>query len=172
MFETQQLITGTQWAGILTIVLAVFTVLAFLFKWGIRFRLVGITGFVGVLTGGIFGLSLGLHARPSIVGAVHYARIYDQSSDVVVIAVPPTVTESQLEATLRQASADLYSPGRLSQGADRLLIRARTILHPKEGLSQPLFIGEVRRSLSVRDDDQATIKIYRENLAQLPQAKA
>ncbi|KAM3098977.1 Ycf51 family protein [Phormidesmis sp. 146-12] len=172
MFETQQLITGTQWAGILTIALAVLTVMAFLFKWGIRFRLVGITGFMGVLTAGIFGLSLGLHARPSIPGAVHYSRIYDQSADVVVIAVPPTVTEPQLEATLRQASADLYSPGRLSQGADRLLIRARTILHPREGLSQPLFIGEIQRSLSVRDDDQATIKIYRKNLAQLPQAKA
>lgn len=170
MFETQQLITSAQWSGVLTIVCAVLAVLAFLLKWGIRFRLVGITGFMAVLTGGIFALSLGLYTRPSIAGAVHYSRIYDTSSDQVVIAVAPHVTESQLEATLRQAAADLYSSGRLSQGAERLTVRVRTIVHPKPGVSQLLYLGEIQRSLSVRNDEQATIKIYRENFAQLPSA--
>ncbi|NJR51932.1 MAG: DUF2518 family protein [Leptolyngbyaceae cyanobacterium CSU_1_3] len=170
MFETQQLITSAQWSGVATIVCLVLAILAFVFKWGIRFRLVGITGFMGVLTGGIFALSLGLYTRPSIPGAVHYSRIFDTSADRVVIAVAPTVTESQLEATLRQAAADLYSPGRLSQGASNLTVRVRTIVHPEPGLSQPLYLGEIQRSLSVRNDEQATIKIDRENLAKLPKA--
>lgn len=172
MFETQQLIIGAQWVGIFTIVCAVLAVLAFLFKWGIRFRLVGVTGFMAVLTGGIFALSLGFHSRPSIPDAVHYSRVFDRGGDQVVIAVSPKVTEPQLRATLQQATADLYSPGRLSQGADYLTVRVRTILHPEPGVSQPLYLGEVQRSLSVRDDQQATIKIYRENFAQLPKAKA
>jgi hypothetical protein len=85
-----------------------------------------------------------------------------------VIVVPPQINETQLTATLKQASADLFSPGRLSQGTDQMLIRARTILHPKPGVSQPLYLGEVQRSLAIREDEHATIKLYRDALAQLP----
>jgi hypothetical protein len=85
-----------------------------------------------------------------------------------VIAVSPQITETQLEATLKQAAIDIFSPGRLSPGIDQMTIRARTILHPQAGISQPLYLGEIRRSLSIREDENATIEVYRENLAQLP----
>lgn len=172
MFDTETLIQGAQWSGIATIVCAALAVLAFLFKWGIRFRLVGITGFMAVLTGGIFALGLGLYTRPSVPGSVSYSRIFDTGAAQVVIAVPPDITEAQLIATLQQASGDLFSPGRLSQGNDQMLIRARTILHPKPGVSQPLYLGEVQRSLAIRDDEHATIKLYRDALAQLPKPTA
>ncbi|GAP96314.1 Ycf51 family protein [Leptolyngbya sp. NIES-2104] len=172
MFETAQLIEKGQWLGIATIAFAVLTIIGFIFKWGIRFRLVGITGFTAVLTGGVFALSLGLYNRPQISGAIHYSRVYDAGAAQVVIAVPPSITESQLEATLKQASIDIFSPGRLGQGADQMTIRARTVLHPQAGISQPLYLGEVKRSLSIREDENATIKVYRENLAQLPKPTA
>lgn len=172
MFETAQLIEKGQWLGIATIAFAVLTIVGFLFKWGIRFRLVGITGFTAVLTGGVFALSLGLYNRPQISGAVHYSRVYDAGAAQVVIAVPPSITESQLEATLKQAAIDIFSPGRLGQGSDQMTIRARTILHPQAGISQPLYLGEVKQSLSIREDENATIKVYRENLAQLPKPTA
>ncbi|MER3434387.1 MAG: hypothetical protein C4288_13405 [Leptolyngbya sp. ERB_1_1] len=172
MFETAQLIQKAQWLGIATIAFGIVAIVGFLFKWGIRFRLVGITGFMAVLTGGVFALSLGLYNRPNIPGAVHYSRVFDAGAAQVVIAVPPTISETQVEATLQQAAIDIFSPGRLSQGADQMTIRARTILHPQAGISQPLYLGEVVRSLSIREDEHATIKLYRENLAQLPKATA
>ncbi|MBD1846187.1 Ycf51 family protein [Cyanobacteria bacterium FACHB-63] len=172
MFETAQLIEKTQWLGIATIAFAVLTIVAFLFKWGIRFRLVGVTGFTAVLTGGVFALSLGLYNRPNIPGNVHYSRVFDAGAAQVVIAVPPTITESQLEATLKQAAIDIFSFGRLGQGSNQMTIRARTILHPEKGISQPLYLGEIQRSLAMREDENATIKLYRENLAQLPQPAA
>jgi hypothetical protein len=89
-----------------------------------------------------------------------------------VIAVAPSVTRSQLEATLQQASLDLRSPGRLTQGRDRMIIRVRTILHPQPGISQPLYLGEVQRSFSDRNDLQATIALYPDQLAQLPRPAA
>jgi hypothetical protein len=168
MFDTATLIQGAQWSGIATIAIAVLAILAFFFKWSIRFRLVGITGFMAVLTGGIFALSLGLYTRPSIPDAVRYSLVFDTGAAQVVIVVPPQINETQLTATLKQASADLFSPGRLSQGTDQMLIRARTILHPKPGVSQPLYLGEVQRSLAIREDEHATIKLYRDALAQLP----
>ncbi|WP_017719320.1 Ycf51 family protein [Kamptonema formosum] len=168
MPTTAQFLTACQWAGILTLVCAVLAVLGFIFQWGVRFRLVGIASFMGVLTGGLFALSLTPLTRTQIPGAVRYSVTYDTGSTIAVIAVPPAISETELEATLRQAAGDLFSPGRFSQGDSRLTIRARTILHPEDGVSQPLYIGQVKRSLSVRNDDQMTVEIFPDFLAQLP----
>ena len=172
MFEPAQLLTDAQGSGILTIVVGILAVLGFVLKWGFRFRLVGITGFMAVLTTGIFALSLAIYTRPNVPGALHYSRIFDTASSQVVIVVPPTVTEPQVEATLRQAAIDLYSPGRMTQGEPLLTIRLRTNVHPEPGVSEPLYLGEIQRSLAVREDADATIKIYRENFARLPQPVA
>ncbi len=172
MFEPAQLLTDAQWSGILTIVVGTLTVLGFVLKWGFRFRLVGITGFMGVLTAGIFALSLAIYTRPNVPGALHYSRIFDTASSQVVIVVPPTVTEPQVEATLRQAAIDLYSPGRMTQGEPRLTIRLRTNVHPEPGVSEPLYLGEIQRSLAVREDADAMVKIYRQNFAKLPPSAA
>lgn len=172
MLGTQQIIQAAQWSGIATIVIGVIALFGFLFKWGIRFRLVGATGFMIVLTGGIFALGLGFYKRPAIPDAARYSRVFDTGAAQVVIAVSPTITPTQLEATLKQASIDMFSRGRLAQGSDHMTIRARTILHPKPGLSQPLYLGEISRSLSQREDDNATIKLYKDQLAQLPKPTA
>ncbi len=172
MLSTDQLLQLAQGSAIATGVFAVLTLIAFLAKWGFRFRLVGVTGFMGVLTGGIFALSLGLYTRPEIPGAVRFSRVYDTASTQAVIAVAPTITVEQLEATLRQAAADIYSPGRMGGGSDRMIIRARTVLHPEPGISQPLYLGEVQRALATREDPNMVIKLYKENLAQLPKPAA
>ena len=172
MFEPAQLLTDAQWSGILTIVVAILAVLGFVLKWGIRFRLVGITGFMAVLTAGIFALGLSIYTRPNIPNAVHYSRIFDTASSQVVIVVPPTVTEPQVEATLRQAAIDLYSPGRMTQGEPRLTIRLRTNVHPEPGVSEPLYLGEIQRSLAVREDADEKIQIYRDNVAKLARSTA
>jgi hypothetical protein len=162
--------TYTQWSGIATLVFAALTILSFLVKWGIRFRLVGVTGFMAVLTSGLFALSIVPFTRTTIPGAIRFATVYDSGATQVVIAVPPTITVSELDATLQQAANDLFSPGRLSRGEDKLIIRARTVLHPEPGVSQPLYLGQIRRSLFVRDDDTMTIELIPDNIAKLPPA--
>jgi hypothetical protein len=158
----------TQWAGIATIAFGLLAGLGFLFKWGIRFRLVGATGFMIVLTAGLFALGIVPFTRTVVPGAVRFFTVFDSGATQAVITVPQTISESELRATLEQAASDLYSYGRLGRGEDQLTIRARTIVHPKPGLSQPLFLGQVKRSLSVREDDQMTIEVFSENLAKLP----
>jgi hypothetical protein len=172
MSETFDFITIAQWAGIATIGFAVLAVLGFILQWGVRFRLVGVTGFMLVLTAGIFALSLGLYSVPVVPGAVRYSTVYDTGANQVVIAVPPQITETELEATLRQAANNLFSYGRLGGRDEEMTIRARTVLHPEPGVAQPLYIGQVQRSLSHREDDQMSIEIYRDKLAQLPKSPA
>lgn len=163
----------TQWSAILTVVCGVLATLGFIFKWGIRFRLVGITSFMGVLTGSLFALGLVPFSRTVIPGAVPFSMVYDNGGNQTVITVPAQITETELEATLRQAASNLFSYGRLGGGADnQLTIRARTIVHPKPGVSKPLFLGQAKRSLATRDDEQMAIDIYSENFAQLPKPSA
>jgi len=165
------LVTIAIWSGYFTLLCAALMLLGLVSKWGIRFRLVGITGFMSVLTGGLFALGLGLHDRPQIPGAVKFVRVFDSGASQVVIVVPPTITETQLDATLRQAAVDLYSTGRLSQGDATMTIRARAVLHPEPGVSQPIYLGQIKPSLA-SPTDQPIVELDREQLARLPQSSA
>jgi hypothetical protein len=172
MFTTDAFASYTQWSGIATLVMALLAGIAFKAQWGLRFRMVGATGFMGVLTVGLFALSLVPLTHVEIPGAVRYSLVFDTGSTQTVIAVPATITQDQLEATLQQASVDLFSPGRLGRQDNQLTIRARTILHPKPGISEPVFLGQVKRSLALREDPNQEITIFSKNLARLPQVES
>ena len=159
----------TQWSAYLTISALILTILAFALKWGVRFRFVGITGFMAVLTIGLFGLSLGLFSRTDIPGAVRFIRVYDNGANQVVISVPPTITETELRATLLQASNDYFSYGRGARAGDKnLTVRARTMLHPKPGVSQPIYLGQARSALGIEKEGGMDIEIFKKSFAKLP----
>ena len=173
MPSTANFLQYTQWSGIATIVFAVLTILAFIVQWGFRFRLVGATGFMLVLTGGLFSLSLVPLSRTVIPGAVKYTLVYDNGSNQTVIAIAPEITHTQLEATLRQAASNLYSYGRLGSGGNKeLTVRARTIIHPEIGLSVPLYLGQVNRTLVSREDPEMLVEVYLDKFASLQKASA
>lgn len=173
MLTTADFLQYTQWSGIATLVFAALAVLSFIFKWGIRFRLVGTTGFMLVVTAGLFALSLVPLSRTVIPGAVRYSLVYDNGSTQAVIAITPQITTSELDATLRQAASNLYSYGRSGTKADsQLTIRARTLTHPEPGLTVPVYLGQVKRSLVSREDSNITVEVYPEKFAQLPKPTA
>ncbi len=164
MITTAEFLKYCQWSAIATLVFAVLTVLALVLKWGFKFRLVGATGFMGVLTVGLFGLSLVPIVHTSIPGALHYSLIYDNGSDRATIAVATPISETGLDATLRQAAGDLYSYGRSGAVDRQLKIRARTVIHPLPGVSEPLVLGEVSRSLGGGEAGELNVRIDRANL--------
>jgi len=165
---TANFLSAAEWGGILTLAGGAIVALAFWLKWGIRFRLVGAVGFMGVLTVGLFGLGLVPFVRTSVPGAVPYTTIYDAGANEAVIAVRVPITEDALTATLKQAAGNLFSPGRLNRDDGQLLIRARTVLHPEPGISQPLYLGQVTRSL-LGGEDTMEITLFHDNLTKLPQ---
>lgn len=172
MLTTADFLSFAQWAGILTLVGGLIAVLGFIFKWGIRFRLVGVTGFLGVLTAGLFALGIVPFSRTVVPGAIRFTVVYDNGGPQTVIAVPSKLTETELDATLRQAASDMFSLGRIGGLDNQLTIRARTIIHPEPGVTKPLFLGQVTRSLSSRNDEKMVIDIYPESFAQLPKSTA
>lgn len=157
----------TVWSIYTTIAFLVLAILGFIFKWGFRFRLIGATGFMGVLTIGLFALSLGLFSRAQIPNAVKFNLVYDTGANQAVIAIPPTITPTELEATLQQAAIDLFSYGRTAtNGDDQLTIRARTQIH-QEKVTYPLYLGQIRRSLVQKDDNNATVIIFDDSFAKM-----
>jgi len=162
----------TQYCAYATLAFGALSLLGFIFKWGFRFRLVGTTGFMIVLTCGAFGLSIVPFIQTTIPGSIPYQVTFDNGAAQAVIAVPPTVTETELDATLRQAATNLFSLGRSGNLNEKMLVRARTFLHPEPGVSVPLYLGEVKRSLALRKDDQMEVTLYPERFAQLPPVPA
>lgn len=143
--------------GLATLALGALAAIAFIAKWGIRFRLVGITGFCGVLTAGLFGLSFQPLVTTTVEGSVSYATVYDSGAAQVVIAVPADITETELEATLQQAAINSFNPSRLSGGSEGSLLRARTIVHRAPGISDLLYLGEVRPDADAESGYRVTI---------------
>jgi hypothetical protein len=172
MISTAEFFKYFQWSGIATLAFAVVTIVALLLNWAFKFRLVGATGFMMVLTTGLFALGLVPIVHSNVPGALHYSLIYDNGSDRATIVVAQPVTEAGLDATLRQAASDLYSYGRSGSAEKQLKVRARSVIHPQPGVSQPLVLGEVTRSLSGGEDGALEVKIDRDNLAKIIQAKA
>lgn len=169
MLTTADFLNAAKWVGITTLVCAAITGLSFIFKWGIRFRLVGVTGFLGVVTGGLFALGLVPFTRTVIPGAVRYSLVYDTGGTKVVISVPPTITDTQLQATMQQAASNLFSYGRLGR-ENQLTIRVRTNIHPEPGITKPLYIAQIKRSLETRNDNKMEIQVFPESIAQLPES--
>ncbi|MBE9066590.1 Ycf51 family protein [Leptolyngbya cf. ectocarpi LEGE 11479] len=136
---------ATKWMGLATLAFAALTALAFLTKWGIRFRLVGVTGFCGVLTAGLFGLSFQPLVSTTVEGSIPYVTVYDSGASQLVIAVPPTITDPQLEATLQQAAINSFNPSQLGgAGGQGPRVRARTIVHRDPGISDLLYLGQIQ----------------------------
>lgn len=169
MFTPASFLEYAKYSGGATVALALLTILGLVLNWGFRYRLVGVTGFLVVLTVGLFGLSLGFAPRTSFPGAVRYSLIYDNGNDRAVVAVAPEgLTATAAEATLRQAASDLYSFGRSGSRDGRLHVRLRAIVHPQGGVSEPLYVGEATRNLTLRADDSIQVQLDQGALAKLP----
>ncbi|MCS6958804.1 MAG: Ycf51 family protein [Pseudanabaenaceae cyanobacterium SKYGB_i_bin29] len=153
-----------QGMGLFVLGCAILTGVAFVKNWGWRFRMVGVTLFSVVLTGGLFALSLTPLTKEVVPGAAPYKTVYDRFGAEAVIAVAPTITPAELALTLEQAAARLFSSGRTS---DTLTVYARTIVHPRPGVSKPLYLGYWQQSLRQRNDPDRILYINDANFARL-----
>lgn len=161
----EEFLTVTQWSAIATVSFGLLTLLAFGFSWGIRFRLVGITGFMGVLTVGFLGLSFEPFTSTQVPGAVPYTTVYDSGAAQIAIRVPQSIGPEALEATLQQAANNLFKPSRLGVRGQTPIIRARTIIHQPGGISELVYLGQVQPTSE--GSGGLTIAINRDRVARI-----
>ena len=162
------IITYSIWSGYVTIAFLLLTIVAWIAGWGWRFRLFGATSFMTVITASIFALSLGLFSHTTVPGAARYSLVYDNGANKAVVVVSPDIEKSAIEPTLQQAAENLFTYGRTgTKGNDQFTIAMRTVLHPEDNVSRPLYLGQAKRSFSTRDNEDITIQVFENNLSQL-----
>jgi len=141
------LLTAGQWLGAASGVLAITTVVGYVGRWGIRFRLVGITSFTALLAISCLAFAVSYTQRIGLEGAVTVPIVYDNGSDLVVAAAPADLPEAAAAPTVQQLAANLRASGRSS--ADGLVhVRLRRVESVAPGLSKPVVLAQASRSLT------------------------
>ena len=122
----QLLISAVPWLGWTGLGLSLLTVLAFLTKWGLRFRLVGVSSFTLLLA--VSCWAFGVSYTPPVVveGAIRAPVVFDNGTDLVVAQAPADLEPATVSATLEQLAGNLRSAGR---GSGTVRVRLRAFEH-------------------------------------------
>jgi hypothetical protein len=140
------LLTAGQWLGLAGGVLAVLTVVGFLAKWGIRFRLVGVTSFTVLLSLSCLAFAISYSPRSVVEGAVSVPVVFDNGTDLVIAAAPADLPREAFQPTVEQVARNLRGSGRKSD--DNLVhVRLRRVDPLEPGTDRPVILAEATRNL-------------------------
>ncbi|MEI6828264.1 MAG: Ycf51 family protein [Synechococcaceae cyanobacterium ELA445] len=140
------LLSAGQWLGVAGGVLALLTLVAFVARWGIRFRLVGITSFTVLLAFSCVAFAISYTPRVEIPGAVTVPVVFDNGTDLVVAVAPPDLAAASIPPTVEQVARNLRGNGR-NTGSGQVTVRLRRIENLEPGLSRPVVLAEAIRNL-------------------------
>ena len=124
--------------------LGVLTVLAYLFRWGIKFRLTGITIFTLLLSASCWAFDQSYRPPFNVDGYKYAPIVYDNGFDLVVAQASNDFPEEAIKPTLLQIAGNLKGGGR--NGA-QVKVRLRKIESAGNGISEPIVLGEVINDL-------------------------
>jgi len=138
------------WLGAASGVLAVLTLAGFLSRWGIRFRLVGVTSFTALLSLSCLAFAISYSPRVSVPGAVQVPVVFDNGTDLVIAAAPSDLEAAGVMPTLEQVALNLHGSGRSAVGG-RVRVRLRRVEAVEPGLARPVVLAETTRDLASRE---------------------
>ena len=144
----QLLISAVPWLGWAGLGLSLLTVVAFLARWGLRFRLVGVSSFTFLLA--VSCWAFGVSYTPPVVveGAIRAPVVFDNGTNLVVAQVPADLAPATVSATLEQLAGNLRNAGR---GSGTVKVRLRAFESAGEGISRPVILGETERDFRPGD---------------------
>ena len=152
------LLVAGEWLGAASGVLALLTITGYLLRWGIRYRLVGVTSFTALLSLSCLAFAISYSPRRSIEGARVLPVVFDNGADLVVAAQPADLPAEAVAPSLEQLALNLRGSGRHS--SDGLVhVRLRRLQAEADGSSRPVPVAEAVRDLgdgSVRMVQPAT----------------
>ncbi|MFM2079330.1 MAG: hypothetical protein RLZZ219_12 [Cyanobacteriota bacterium] len=140
------LLTAGTWLGIAGAALLVITVLAFVLRWGVRFRLVGVTSFTVLLCLSCLAFAVSYAPRSIVEGAVSVPVVFDNGSELVVAAAPTTLPPQAYAPTVEQVALNLRGSGRKGDGGV-VHVRLRRVDPVSAGVDRPVILAEAVRDL-------------------------
>ena len=137
----QEITKWLAWGGL---GLGVLTVLAYLFSWGIKFRLTGISIFTLLLSASCWAFDQSYSPPYNVEGYKYAPIVYDNGFDLVVAQASNDFPKEAIKPTLLQIAGNLKGGGR--NGA-QVKVRLRKIESAGEGVSKPIILGEIINDL-------------------------
>ena len=129
------------WSGL---GLSVLTVIAFVTRWGLRFRLVGVSSFTFLLAVSCWAFSISYSPPVRVEGALQVPIVFDNGTDLVVAQASSDFADGAIAPTLEQIAANLRPGGRNRE----VRFRLRPLPAVSEGTSRPVVLGETKRNFS------------------------
>tara|TARA_Y100001968_G_C18981010_1_gene536812 strand:- start:76 stop:609 length:534 start_codon:yes stop_codon:yes gene_type:complete len=124
--------------------LGVLTILAYLFRWGIKFRLTGITIFTLLLSASCWAFEQSYTPPFKVEGYKYAPIVYDNGFDLVVAQASNDFPDESIQPTLLQIAGNLKGGSR--NGA-QVKVRLRKVETAGDGISKPIILGEVINDL-------------------------
>ena len=139
------LLTAGEWLGVASAALLVLTVVAFLVRWGIRFRLVGITSFTVLLSLSCLAFAVSYTPRQTVEGAISVPVVFDNGSDLVIAAAPADMPSEAFRPSVEQVAINLRGSGRGTQVVE---VRLRRVQSTATGTDKPVVLATAIRNLA------------------------
>ncbi len=139
------LLTAGEWLGVASAVLLLLTVVAFVVRWGIRFRLVGVTSFTVLLSLSCLAFAVSYAPRQLVDGAVSVPVVFDNGTDLVVAAAPADLDPAAFGPSVQQVALNLRGSGR---GTELVEVRLRRVEATAPGTDTPVVLATAIRNLA------------------------
>ena len=130
--------------GFLGIFLLVFTLIAFIFNFGFKFRITGATIFALLLSLSSWAFIQSYTEKVKIEGSKYLPIVYDNGFDLVIAKAEDDFPEESIKPTLEQLSENLRKGSR--SGAN-VKIKIRKLEKISDGVSKPVVIGEAQKNI-------------------------
>ena len=132
--------------GILGIFLMFITIVAFIFNFSFKFRIIGATIFSLLLSLSCWAFMQSYSEKVVVEGARYVPIVYDNGFDLVIAKAEDDFPEEAIKPTLQQLSDNLRKGSR--SGAN-VKIKLRKLEKISDEISKPVVIGETEKIISM-----------------------
>ena len=123
--------------------LSALTIVAFIARWGLRFRLVGVSSFTLLLAASCWAFSVSYTPTVKVDGALRVPVVFDNGDDLVVAQAGIDFPPEAVAPTLEQLAGNVRPGGRSSAVVS---VRLRQLQPAGDGASKAVILGELERS--------------------------
>ena len=132
--------------GFLGLFLLCFTIIAFIFNFAFKFRIIGATIFSVLLSLSSWAFIQSYTEKVVIEDAKYVPIVYDNGFDLIIAKADNNFPEESIGPTLEQLSENLRKGSR--SGAN-VKIKIRKLEKISDGVSKPVVIGEVQKNVKM-----------------------
>ncbi len=132
--------------GFLGIFLSLITIVAFIFNFSFKFRIIGATIFSLLLSLSSWAFMQSYSEKVEVEGARYVPIVYDNGFDLIIAKAEDDFPEEAIKPTLKQLSDNLREGSR--SGAN-VKIKIRKLEEISDEISKPVIIGEIEKTVSM-----------------------